>query len=841
MDLVDFWERDVLPLLRVEEVYEGVVWQKRGPRFWRGPCPLHGGKNPSFSVDSHTLRWRCFSGCGGGSLFGFLNGGSEPRGEAWVEKLRALAAFAGVSFRERAGSPQFHAHQEEQARRQRLLEAFAALCQSALLDPQKPAQRARDYLLGRGFEPGSWPDLPLGFVPGESVLRPELLARGFSSGDIEESGVLRDSRFAGRLLIVWRDARGRIGTFAARDLSDDATEKYLYLSREHGWAWPKAELIAFGLDGALPALRLSGELLLVEGLLDVLTLQTRGFPGVAAIGGNGREVSRERLIALRDLGARRLLVCLDNDPKSDGSWPGREGTLAIARLASLNTGDNNVRNGNVDANAYNVPIVDVIPPFLLGSSKDADAYVRTRGVSEFVELLNERQSAARFVGEAVLEESPLSSDAQKRAGIERILELDGQLAGPRAPLDREELRHLASQRCGFSVESIARIADELAREQEAKKRKRTLESWLRDATREVLGTGGDEVGSLLERFSDDLSVLRARVQAAPAPFSVARLDEESARQPEGKASGWGCLDTLGVRFGAGEFTLVGARTGHGKTSFLVALLAQWLALESDETLLFFSLEEPELRIYHRLLALLCAQEAARTGSKSGTWTVPQVRDFLRDPSSRGQEFGWPDANLLSRARERLRKHEGRLQIVFQSDWTLDDIESHARLQKRRRPVGGVFVDYLQRVPTPTGRFDRRDQEVSAVGRRLKTLAGDLGAPVLAGAQINREAIPEGFSKTMNAAKSYADAQKTIRAARPELHHLREGGSEQEADLALGLLSYGADYRGESPAPPATRMEVGTLKNRSGEPGKWVSLAFEGRSGLVREPLKEEDL
>ena len=327
----------------------------------------------------------------------------------------------------------------------------------------------------------------------------------------------------------------------------------------------------------------------------------------------------------------------------------------------------------------------------------------------------------------------------------------------------------------------------------------------------------------------------------PAPFSVARLDEESQRQPKGKVSGWASLDDLGVRFGAGEFILVGARTGHGKTSFLVALLAQWIALESDETLLFFSLEESELRIYHRLLALLSAHEAARNPRFTEAWTVPQVRDFTRAPYARGDNYGWPDAQLLERARERLRRAQGRLQIVFGSDWNVEEIESYARQTAKTRAIGGIFVDYLQRVPPPAGRFDRRDQEVSAIGRRFKNLAGDVAAPVLAGAQINREAIPEGFSKQMNAAKTYGEAQKIIRNARPELHHLREGGSEQEADLALGLLSYGADYRGEARAPVATRLEVGALKNRNGEPGKWATLAFEGRNGWVREVAIEEEI
>jgi replicative DNA helicase len=99
--------------------------------------------------------------------------------------------------------------------------------------------------------------------------------------------------------------------------------------------------------------------------------------------------------------------------------------------------------------------------------------------------------------------------------------------------------------------------------------------------------------------------------------------------PAGKRSGWRSLDDLDVRFNAGELAVLGARTGHGKTSALVSLLLNWLRplaqAPGNEVLVLYSAEEPELRIYHRLLAMLTA-----TGNHG--WTVSQIRDFLRDPT-----------------------------------------------------------------------------------------------------------------------------------------------------------------------------------------------------------------
>ena len=93
---VEFYEREVLPRLSAEMVYAKVRFTARRGRYWRGPCPLHGGKDPNFSVDTRTLRWTCFSHCGRGSALASLNGGAEPRGRDFVEAVRRIAALAGV-------------------------------------------------------------------------------------------------------------------------------------------------------------------------------------------------------------------------------------------------------------------------------------------------------------------------------------------------------------------------------------------------------------------------------------------------------------------------------------------------------------------------------------------------------------------------------------------------------------------------------------------------------------------------------------------------------------------------------------------------------------------------
>jgi replicative DNA helicase len=259
----------------------------------------------------------------------------------------------------------------------------------------------------------------------------------------------------------------------------------------------------------------------------------------------------------------------------------------------------------------------------------------------------------------------------------------------------------------------------------------------------------------------------------------------------------------------------------------MGIFANQLREVGDEVLVFYSAEEPEISIYHRLLALLSVE----TGDP---WSTSEVRDYLRDEHSRPL---WPSPQDLVAAHGMLRSWERHCFVVHRPSWTVADIAAHARSLADRHKVGAIFVDYLQRIPPPPRSYDRRDIEVSAVGRHLKSLAVELSLPVLVAAQINRDAVPPNYGKLL-AGKTYAEAKAIIRKARPDLHHLREGGSEQEADLVLGLLNYAADYRTEVNqyvnVPKVTLLEVGTLKQRYGASGKWAELALEGRAQLIRD-------
>lgn len=314
-------------------------------------------------------------------------------------------------------------------------------------------------------------------------------------------------------------------------------------------------------------------------------------------------------------------------------------------------------------------------------------------------------------------------------------------------------------------------------------------------------------------------------------FSVDALLGELRRTSTGIPTGWNAVDTLGVRFRPKELALLAARTGHGKTSALVNIAMRMLerlnAAGRGEPLLYYSHEEPPEHILCRLIALLAIRPIE-------PWTVTEIREHFSGAASANPNRNAGDYAQLDAALDRLRTLESGILVVHKPAWTAAQIGNHARSIGAARGVGAVFIDYLQRIPAPV--LHARDQEIALTGRMLKSLAIDIAAPVIAGAQVDRGVIPDGYQDRVRKAASGSinDALEVMKAARPDLNYLREGGSEQEADLILGLMNYAADLRVEANTVQATtdHYEVGVLKNRYGPTGKWAPLSYSGSSGLM---------
>jgi len=314
----------------VEFISTYVPSLKKAGRTYKGLCPFHSEKTPSFVVYADQQTWHCFGACStGGDIFSFV---MKQEGYDFVEALKFLAAKAGVALEER--SPE---QAESDKRRQKLLEMVSAAAQfyhkQLLQSPQ--AEFCRDYIARRGLSQDTMVTFQLGYAPNQwEGLKTDLLSRGYSEQEMIDGGllVIKDEnrpgydRFRDRFITPIRDVRGRVIGFGARALHDGQQPKYL--NSPQSVLFDKSNIL-FGLDIAKNAIRDSEQAVIVEGYMDVLQAHERGFSNVVAE--MGTALTERQLKQLKRFSSKFVLA-LDSD--SAGSAATLRG-IDIARKALL--------------------------------------------------------------------------------------------------------------------------------------------------------------------------------------------------------------------------------------------------------------------------------------------------------------------------------------------------------------------------------------------------------------------------------------------------------------------------------------------------------------------------
>jgi DNA primase len=268
-----------------EIIGESVSLRKAGTAF-KGLCPFHGEKTPSFTVTPARESWKCF-GCGkGGDLFSFV---MERDSIDFPEALRRLAARAGVELDERSS--------REDARRKRLRDVLeqAIAFYHQVLTGTKHGQPALDYLRGRGFTDATiethqlgwsldaWDQLATRLAQKRQVREDELLDTGLAKRSQRRRGVY--DTFRARIIFPIRDASGSPTGLGGRILGAEGTDaqgrptgpKYLHTSTTP--LFDKSRTL-YLIDKAKGAIRKSGRAVIVEGNTDALMAHQAGFENV---------------------------------------------------------------------------------------------------------------------------------------------------------------------------------------------------------------------------------------------------------------------------------------------------------------------------------------------------------------------------------------------------------------------------------------------------------------------------------------------------------------------------------------------------------------------------------
>ncbi len=258
-------------------VGETVALKRAGSAF-KGLCPFHAEKTPSFIVSPDRETWHCF-GCGeGGDIFTFL---MKRDGLDFREALTRLAERAGVELSERT------AREDRRKRRMReALEAAIAWYREVLIQTRQ-GERARAYLDERGFTEQTLDRFTIGYAPNTwEALTGRLASRGFSSEELIGAGLASPSnrggvidRFRGRVIIPIRDSSGRAVGLGGRIMPGQEGPKYL--NSPAGPLFDKSHTL-FAIDLAKAAIRREKLTVIVEGYTDVMAAHQAGFENVVA-------------------------------------------------------------------------------------------------------------------------------------------------------------------------------------------------------------------------------------------------------------------------------------------------------------------------------------------------------------------------------------------------------------------------------------------------------------------------------------------------------------------------------------------------------------------------------
>jgi DNA primase len=335
-------------LALVDLIGETVQLRKAGASY-KGLCPFHGEKTPSFTVTPARETWKCF-GCGrGGDIFNFV---MERDSIDFPEALRRLAGRAGVEISERTT--------REDARRKRLrdaLEAAIAFYHRTLTESHH-GQAALDYLRGRGFTDATISSHLLGYAVDawETLSKALIEKRDFTQEELEAAGLVSRrqgrrtvyDRFRGRIIFPIRDASGNATGLGGRIVGSEskgADRKDTgpkYLNSPATLLFDKSRTL-YLIDRAKAAIRKQGVAVLVEGNTDALMAHQQGFENVVGTLGTALTAAQIELVTRY---APRIALAYDVDAAGQGA-----ATFGATELSAL--------VGEIERSAHKGRLTDV--------------------------------------------------------------------------------------------------------------------------------------------------------------------------------------------------------------------------------------------------------------------------------------------------------------------------------------------------------------------------------------------------------------------------------------------------------------------------------------------------
>jgi DNA primase len=307
---------EILPLV------EDYVRLRKAGGTYKGLCPFHQERTPSFTVTPARGTFKCF-GCGeGGDAITFVE---KLESTDFVGAIEILAKRFGVAVEYEEISAEAEQARRRKERLMQVLERATGFYERVLWESPQGA-KAREYLASRGLGEEICRAFRLGYAPGGPTLTRRALQEGYTSDELLAAGLANrrgNDYFNRRIVFPLADARGAVRGFQARRLHDDDPLQAKYVNSAESDIFRKGDLL-YGLDGARSAIAKQDRAVVVEGNTDVIALRQAGFEPVVA--SMGTALTERQLRELNRL-TKRVFLCFDADAA------GQDATLRGMELA----------------------------------------------------------------------------------------------------------------------------------------------------------------------------------------------------------------------------------------------------------------------------------------------------------------------------------------------------------------------------------------------------------------------------------------------------------------------------------------------------------------------------
>lgn len=313
---------DLRDRLTLSDIVGKAVKLSRAGREFKGCCPFHNEKTPSFYVNDEKQFYHCF-GCGAhGDAIGFV---MQNNNLSFIDAIESLASEAGLQVPKQ--SPQEIERAKKEKGLHELLEETTRYFMDALRDPKN--SEAMTYLRDRGIADEQIERFRIGYAPPNGdALRKHLIAREFTEQQMIDADIFRKSKrgtapyafFRERIMFPVTDRRGRVVAFGGRILPDHLRppdrgdyKPAKYMNSSDTPLFHKGRML-YGESRARQAAANGQHVIVVEGYLDVIACASAGYEGaVAPLGTAMTEEQIQILWKMIPQTEKMPILCFDGD------------------------------------------------------------------------------------------------------------------------------------------------------------------------------------------------------------------------------------------------------------------------------------------------------------------------------------------------------------------------------------------------------------------------------------------------------------------------------------------------------------------------------------------------